>query len=56
MLSVNTSTTVGMVKKIKGNEVELNLKIPIIPIKGETIGIARNINSHWRLIGFGDIL
>jgi translation initiation factor 2 subunit 3 len=56
MLSVNTSTTVGMVKKIKGNEVELNLKIPIVPIKGETIGIARNINSHWRLIGFGDIL
>ncbi|MEI7719496.1 MAG: translation initiation factor IF-2 subunit gamma [archaeon] len=56
MLSVNTSTTVGMVKKIKGNEVELNLKIPIVPIKGETIGIARNINAHWRLIGFGDIL
>jgi len=56
MLSVNTSTTVGTVKKIKGNEVELNLKIPIVPIKGETIGIARNINSHWRLIGFGDIL
>lgn len=56
MLSVNTSTTVGTVKKIKGNEVELNLKIPIVPIKGETIGIARNINAHWRLIGFGDIL
>ncbi len=56
MLSVNTSTTVGMVKRIKNDEVELNLKIPIVPIKGETIGIARNINSHWRLIGFGDIL
>ena len=56
MLSVNTSTTVGMVKRIKNDEVELNLKIPIVPIKGETIGIARNINSHWGLIGFGDIL
>jgi translation initiation factor 2 subunit 3 len=56
MLSVNTSTTVGMVKRMKNNEVELNLKIPIVPIKGETIGIARNISSHWRLIGFGDII
>jgi len=56
MLSVNTSTTVGTIKRIKNNEIELNLKIPIVPIKGETIGIARNINSHWRLIGFGDII
>jgi translation initiation factor 2 subunit 3 len=56
MLSVNTSTTVGTVKRIKGDEVELSLKIPIVPLKGETLGIARNINSHWRLIGFGDIL
>lgn len=55
MLSVNTSTTVGTVKKIKGDQVELVLKIPVVPIRGESIGIARNINSHWRLIGFGEI-
>ena len=56
MLSVNTSTTVGTVKKIKGDQVELALKIPVVPLKGESIGIARNINSHWRLIGFGEII
>ena len=56
MLSVNTSTTVGIVKKIKNKEVELSLKIPIVPIKGDSIGIARNIQSHWRLIGFGEII
>jgi len=56
MLSVNTSTTVGMVKKIKGNEMEMNLKIPIVPLKGDSLGIARNINNHWRLIGFGEII
>ncbi|MBP7708349.1 translation initiation factor IF-2 subunit gamma [Candidatus Pacearchaeota archaeon] len=56
MLSINTSTTVGTVKKIKGNEAELTLKIPIVPLKGDSIGIARNINTHWRLIGVGEIV
>lgn len=56
MLSLNTTTSVGQVKKIKGNEVELTLKIPIVPLKGESIGLARNISGHWRLIGFGEII
>ncbi len=56
MLSINTTTTVGTIKKIENNYSELILKIPIVPLKGESIGIARNINSHWRLIGFGEIV
>jgi translation initiation factor 2 subunit 3 len=56
MLSVNTSTTVGMVTKIKNNEAEVALRIPIVPLKGESIGIARNVKNHWRLIGFGEIV
>jgi len=56
MLSINTTTSVGQVKKLKGNEVDLALKIPIVPLKGESIGLARNLNGHWRLIGFGTIL
>jgi translation initiation factor 2 subunit 3 len=56
MLSINTSTTVGRVTKIKNNEVEFFLKIPVIPIKGDSSCLARNINNHWRLIGFGEIV
>ncbi len=56
MLSINTSMTVGVVKKIKNKEAELILKIPLVPQKGENLGIARNINSHWRLIGYGEII
>ena len=56
MLSVNTSVTVGVVKKIKNDELDLSLKIPIVPQKGDNLGIARNINNHWRLIGYGEIL
>lgn len=56
MLSINTTTTVGRITKIKPNEVEFLLKIPVVPIKGDTVGLARNIANHWRLIGFGEVL
>jgi translation initiation factor 2 subunit 3 len=56
MLSINTSTTVGIVTKVKGDECDLNLKIPVVPLKGESLGIARNIKGHWRLVGMGEIL
>jgi translation initiation factor 2 subunit 3 len=56
MLSVNTTTTVGQIKKLENGEIQLNLRIPIVPIKGDSVGIARNIHNHWRLIGFGEIL
>ena len=56
MLSVNTTITVGRVEKIKGDEVELSLKIPIVAISNDKVGIARNISGHWRLIGWSEIV
>ena len=56
MLSVNTSVTIGNVTRISGNEAEISLKIPIVPFKESKLGIARNINNHWRLIGHGKVL
>jgi len=55
MLSINTTITVGIVEKIKGNEIELSLNIPVIALKGDNLGIARNLNGHWRLIGWGEV-
>ncbi len=56
MLSVNTTITVGTTEKINKDEIELFLNIPIVAIKGDNVGIARNIDGHWRLIGFGEII
>lgn len=56
MLSLNTSITVGQVLSAKPESIDLSLKIPVVPLKGESIGIARNFNGHWRLIGFGEII
>jgi translation initiation factor 2 subunit 3 len=55
LLSINTAITVGTIKIIKGDTMEVNLNVPIVPFKDDSVGIARNINSHWRLIGFGEI-
>lgn len=56
MLSVNTTITVGTIEKISDDEIEMNLTIPIVALKGDNVGLARNIGGHWRLIGFGEIL
>ena len=56
MLNLNTTISVGVVEKIKGEELEIILNIPVIALKGEDVGIARNINGHWRLIGFGEVI
>ena len=56
MLSVNTTITVGLVEKISADQVEMNLNIPIVALKGDNVGIARNVAGHWRLIGFGEII
>lgn len=55
-LSVNTSMTVGVVKKINNKEAELSLKVPIVAFSGNNVAVARNVNSHWRLIGYGSVV
>jgi len=56
MLSVNTTITVGTIEKINKDEIELFLNIPIVLLKGSNVGLARNIENHWRLIGFGEMI
>lgn len=56
LLSINTSISVGTISKIKDDEIEVSLRIPVIPFKNETVGLARNIEGHWRLIGYGELV
>ncbi len=56
MLSINTAITVGIVEKISGNEIDFSLNIPVVALKGDKAGIAKNIEGHWRLIGWGEIV
>ena len=56
MLSINTTITVGTIEKISENHVELSLNIPIVALPGDNAGVARNIDGHWRLIGWGKVI
>jgi translation initiation factor 2 subunit 3 len=56
MLSVNTTISVGTIEKLNKDEAELFLNIPLVALKGDNVGLARNIDGHWRLIGFGEII
>lgn len=56
MLSVNTSVTIGKVIRVKDGVIEFQLNIPVVPFLEANVGIARNINGHWRLVGFGEII
>jgi len=56
LLSINTAISVGIVKRSVKGEVDLVLKIPIVPLKDSKIGIARNIEGKWRLIGSGILI
>ena len=55
MLSVNTSTTGGSVSSLKNDYMEVSLKVPAVSFKEDNVGIARNVQGHWRLIGHGKI-
>lgn len=56
MLSVNTTITVGIARKIKEDEIELSLNIPVIALKKSNVGIARKLSGHWKLIGWGEVI
>lgn len=59
MLTVGVTKTAGIVtssREVKGvKEVEIDLKLPVCAEKGERVAISRQIQSKWRLIGYGII-
>ena len=55
MLTVGTATTVGLVKHIKKDYMEVSLKIPVCAEIGQKVAISRNIMGRWRLVGYGEL-
>ena len=55
MLNVNAAATVGIVTKLKKDEFDCKLKLPICAEKGAKISISRRIGNRFRLIGYGII-
>jgi len=55
MVNVGTARTLGIVKSIKKDKCELELKLPVCADKGDRTVLARRIMEKWKLIGWGFI-
>ncbi|MCK9292847.1 MAG: translation initiation factor IF-2 subunit gamma [archaeon] len=55
VLVIGSSACLGIVRKVKQNNLELILNKPNVFFKNDKIAISRNINSRWRLAGYGTV-
>ena len=56
LINVGTARSLGIVKNVSDENLELELKIPICVRKNEKIAISRQIAGRWRLIGYGKLI
>lgn len=56
LLNVGTARTLGIVKSVKKDRGELDLKLPVCVEKEERIAISKRMLDKWRLVGWGTIL
>lgn len=56
MLTLGSATTLGVIKSIKGGEIEIDLKRPLVVWdKDLRLAISRQVGGRWRLVGWGII-
>lgn len=56
MLNVGAAKTSGIVKKLSGNKIEVNLSLPVCANFKERVAISARVEHGFRLIGYGIIL
>ncbi len=56
LINAWTAKTIGTIRSIRGNTVEVELKYPICIKEGERIAISRVVSNKWRLAGYGVVL
>ena len=55
ILGMGTTTVLGYIKKVKRDNIEIELKHPIGVDKGVKIAVMRNLGHRWRLTGYGQM-
>ena len=55
MLVVGTAATVGVISRLHGHQIEMELKRPVCAEDGQRIAIGRRVENKWRLIGYAEI-
>lgn len=55
MVNVGSKSTTGRVGKVRGDIATLTLTLPVCAEPGDKIALSRQVDKHWRLIGWGKI-
>ena len=55
VITVGTSTTVGVPVTVNDNIVDIKLSIPVCAPVGQRIALSRQVDGKWHLIGYGII-
>ena len=56
VINIGTTTTLGLVEKLKKNKMHVRLKHPICANPKSTVALSRKIGQRWRLCGKGILL
>ncbi|MEM2727025.1 MAG: translation initiation factor IF-2 subunit gamma [Archaeoglobaceae archaeon] len=56
MLAIGTSITLGDVKSVRDDVVEVSLRRPVCAEQGWRVAISRRVGGRWRLIGSGIVV
>ena len=55
VITVGTSTTVGVPVTVKDNIIDIKLSIPVCAPVGQRVALSRQVDGKWHLIGYGII-
>lgn len=56
MVNIGSTSSGGRVLAVKNDLAKISLLQPVCTQEGEKISLSRRIESHWRLIGWGQIM
>jgi len=56
VINIGTTTTLGVVDKIKKSKMHIRLRHPICANPGTTLALSRKVGQRWRLCGKGKLL
>ncbi len=55
IVTVGTAIRLGIVTRVKGDEIEIRLRDPVSTWEGARVAISRQVLGRWRLTGWGTI-
>ncbi|MBR9681867.1 MAG: translation initiation factor IF-2 subunit gamma [Candidatus Altiarchaeota archaeon] len=56
VMNVNTAVTIGLIRSVNGNKIEVVLKRPVCADTEDRFVLSRKFGNKWRLIGHGTII